>query len=114
MWPYVVRARAAQGKGAGMSRRLFVAVDVGDEVRRHVVEVIDRLRAKALDSRWVRDDGLHVTLAFLGSVEEERLPSIEQALAHAAKSRTPLMLHVAGGGTFGTKSHPRVLWVALR
>ncbi len=53
--------------------RCFLAIDVGDEVRGALAGVIREFRAVPADVRWVRDEGLHLTLAFLGAVDPARL-----------------------------------------
>ncbi|MHB8874093.1 MAG: RNA 2',3'-cyclic phosphodiesterase [Myxococcaceae bacterium] len=93
--------------------RLFVAIELGDEIRARATEEIQRLAKRAPDVKWVRPEAMHLTLAFLGEVEEEKLPALEAAIETVAARHRPVSLAVSGGGTFGGSKHPRVLWSAL-
>ncbi|MEH1098123.1 RNA 2',3'-cyclic phosphodiesterase [Micromonospora sp. CPCC 205561] len=103
--------------------RLFVAVYPPPEAVAHLGERVARLRvgAAAAAGRNVRladPAHAHVTLAFLGDVEAERLVEVESALGLAAEwSRdgrpAAPRLRLAGGGRFG-RGRFTVLWVDLR
>ena len=56
---------------------------------------------------------LHVTLKFLGPIEETRVPAIADALGAAASRRAPFDLAVRGLGAFPDVSRPRVVWAGL-
>ena len=75
--------------------------------------LIDDLARRKADVRWVRADGLHVTLKFLGWVAAERLAAVRVALAGALRDRLALQLQVRGLGAFPSLRRPRVLWVGL-
>ena len=59
--------------------------------------------------RWVRDDGLHITLKFFGEVTSDRLESIEEVLQFATAGMGPIELTLSGGGAFPSSARPRVL-----
>lgn len=101
--------------------RCFVAVELDDPLRRALADVQHRLRGrieKALgpDSRvqWVRPESVHVTLKFLGDVEESRISDLEAALRRVAAAHFVGVVEVAGLGVFPDARNPRVLWVGLR
>lgn len=60
--------------------RLFVALDIPAEVRGAIGDLIARLRDVARGARWVRPEGVHLTLKFIGEVPEERVAAIVEAL----------------------------------
>ena len=93
--------------------RLFIAVEVGEEVRNRIAVELDRLRRMAPDAKWVRVDSMHLTLAFLGQVSEEKVPAIRSAIEKVARMSAPLWLQAKGIGGFGSSRRPRVLWVGL-
>jgi len=92
--------------------RLFVAVDPAREVRERLRAALARARPLSPRARWVDPDALHMTLAFLGDVDEESVPGIAAALGGVASRHAPVDLRFAGAGTFGGK-RPRVLWVGM-
>jgi len=93
--------------------RLFVAVDPSDEVRAALGRAIEAGRVFAPDAKWQREEAIHLTLAFLGNVPDEREPAIEAALRQVAGRHAPLALRVGEVGSFGSLHRPRVLWVGL-
>ncbi len=67
--------------------RLFIAAELPDEVKRSLEHAIDVLRKAGADRglRWVRPEGIHVTLKFLGAVPEAEVAQITDALANAVR-----------------------------
>ncbi|MBV2152467.1 RNA 2',3'-cyclic phosphodiesterase [Kitasatospora sp. SUK 42] len=59
--------------------------------------------------RWTTVEGWHLTLAFLGQVQAERLPELETGLAAVAEAHPVHRLRIAGSGRFGD----RVLWAGI-
>nr|AYM52841.1 2'-5' RNA ligase [Myxococcaceae bacterium MCy9487] len=94
--------------------RLFTAVTLGESLTEEAGRGIERLRAHAPDAKWVRPEGVHLTLLFLGEVAPERLPLLQAALEPVGPRHAPFLLSVGGGGTFGAAGHPRVLWADVR
>lgn len=99
------------------ARRLFVAVEPPEAVRRRIAALaadLRRLAGRAADElRWVPDENIHLTVQFLGAVPEERLEDVRQALAAAAAAARPLSLEVRGAGGFPNARRPRVVWLGL-
>ena len=62
---------------------------------------------------WVAETNLHVTLKFLGQIEESRVGAITEGLASVAARTPAFALDVRGLGAFPTPARPRVLWVGL-
>jgi len=93
--------------------RLFIAIDLGQAVRALVEKEIERLRALAPNARWVKAEGVHVTLAFLGRIEDARAEEVKAIVSEVARRHPPLQLKVEGIGGFGSSARPRVLWVGL-
>lgn len=93
--------------------RCFLAVDVGEEIRREMARAKRRLERAGGDVRWTRPEGVHATLKFLGDVEPTRVPSVVAAARAVSDSRRAFSLRACGIGGFPTLEHPRVLWVGL-
>lgn len=92
--------------------RLFVAIDIDEHVRRRIIEVLDGLRSLAPEARWMKPEAWHLTLAFLGSVDEPRVMPLSDALARACGPHAAFELSIREGGGFGAPSRPRVLWLS--
>lgn len=94
--------------------RLFVAVDVPDDLRDRIErEVVDPLRPEVPDARWTRPEGRHLTLKFLGNVDEERVEELSGLLERAASGHAPFEAGFAALGGFPNVRRPRVLWVGV-
>lgn len=96
--------------------RLFVACELPDEVKRALGRIQDDLRSAlsggAVRLRWVRPESVHVTLKFLGEVEETRVAEITSALAAAVEPFELRLSSSAGLGGFGG-ARLRVVWLGL-
>ena len=91
--------------------RLFIAVDLPDEILKGLKEVQRDLRSLTETARWVAPESIHVTLKFLGEVPTKRVDSIHEALN--GLSWKPFTIKVQGIGFFpGTRS-PRVIWAGM-
>lgn len=91
--------------------RLFIALDVSEEVRARVAEAVAHEK-ELVDAKWVRTEGLHVTLVFFGEMPAEKLKEIVATTTRVAREHTKLEVEIKGAGTFVGKS-PRVLWLAV-
>jgi len=91
--------------------RLFVAIEISAEIRQRINDFVTLLQPRLTNARWVRPEGLHITLKFLGNVADERLPVIESALRRIAASHFELSLQNVG--VFPNPGSPRVLWVGI-
>ncbi|MEF9884587.1 RNA 2',3'-cyclic phosphodiesterase [Streptomyces sp. P9-A4] len=91
--------------------RLFAAVLPPPEGLTELGHVVDRLhRLPGADGlRWTSRPGWHLTLAFMGEVDEELLPELRVRLARAAHRTPPFPLRLHGGGHFGR----RALWTGV-
>ncbi len=91
--------------------RLFIAVNLPQQVRRGMWEAAESLRARSYPIRWVPPDSLHLTLKFLGEVAAEREEEIVGGIRRAVKGTKPFTLPIAGFGAFPSPVRPRVVWV---
>lgn len=99
--------------------RLFIAVPVADDVRAAVGELMAGVAGASIEERssgqprWVRVEGLHLTLRFLGATLDERQPAVVAAIGAAAGGVAPFAISVNGGGAFPNAYRPRALWIGI-
>lgn len=91
--------------------RLFVAIEIDQEIRNRIAEFIAQLKPRVANARWVRPEGLHITLKFLGNVTEEKVLPIERALQPIQAAKFPIT--VQNVGIFPSPKSPRVLWLGI-
>ncbi len=95
--------------------RTFVAAQLDDECRQRLLDAIAALRRVAKNVRWVREAQLHLTLKFIGEIQDRDLPCAIGALRAAADSAgRPFTMHVAGLSAFPPRGKPRVIHVEVR
>ncbi len=93
--------------------RLFVAVVPPSAVRYSLAAAVEPLRERAGGPRWIPPERWHVTLVFLGQVDEAALPRLRRELGAMAAAAAPVWLQVAGAGRFPARGAPRVFWAGL-
>ncbi|MEI8345407.1 MAG: RNA 2',3'-cyclic phosphodiesterase [Candidatus Omnitrophota bacterium] len=96
-----------------MTRRFFVAIDPGEEIRLELTGLIRLLRRTPTSIRWVAPHHIHLTLMFLGNIEEGRLPHIIDCLDRAVCVQEYFELHPAGLGAFPDCARPDTVWVGF-
>ncbi len=93
--------------------RLFVAMDLTPEVRERIATFLAKLRATYPVARWVRAENLHVTLKFIGEVNESRVAAFRAALSEIHSSEFAQM-DFRGAGFFPNDKRPRVFWIGIQ
>lgn len=93
--------------------RLFVAVELSDEQKHGVYRFQQKLKGYLDGVRWVRPEGLHLTLKFLGETEAGRVRSIKEAMDKIAGESGAFDLTFGGVGVFPSPARARVIWVGL-
>jgi 2'-5' RNA ligase len=91
--------------------RIFIALDITEEIRRRIERFIEGLQNFAPDVHWVRPESLHVTLKFIGEKSDETVKSIKQALNSI--SATSFALTFRGYGFFPSVRSARVFWTGI-
>jgi 2'-5' RNA ligase len=93
--------------------RLFIAIEIPDEIKKEMIKVQEQLRKANIDASWTRAEGMHLTLKFLGEVPEQKITEIVSGLQTAAEGIGQLRLEVKGVGTFPNPRNARVVWIGL-
>jgi 2'-5' RNA ligase len=107
--------------------RLFIAVPLAEPARAAVEALVDDVRARLSSSeggaesrkgrrtevRWVRMDGLHLTLRFLGPTQASQVATLASAVDEAAAACRRFQVEINGGGAFPSATKPRTLWLGI-
>jgi RNA 2',3'-cyclic 3'-phosphodiesterase len=97
--------------------RLFVALDLPDDVRQTLADLIARLKPQCRTAKWARPEGMHVTLKFIGHAIADgdtiKLDAARAALADV-HSDEPVEIRYRGVGFFPDARGPRVLWCGVQ
>lgn len=99
--------------------RTFVAVELEDDSRSAIAQLQASLKrelgqhGRDVRLQWVRPESMHLTLKFLGDVDETQILNILEALQIAGQDQPAFSLDVQGVGVFPDLRAPRVLWLGL-
>jgi len=92
--------------------RLFIALDIDDQIRQRIGRFLEGVSGFSPDARWVPLESLHITLKFIGEKPPEIIPSLQKALDNV--SVPPFDLTFSGTGFFPTPKSPRVFWIGIQ
>ena len=98
--------------------RLFVAIDVGPTIASAAAMLVERLKTRAakLSPRakitWIPADRMHLTVRFIGHVDEPQYQAIASALQPAVTMH-PFDLRIRGTGAFPRSGPPRAIWCGI-
>ena len=96
-------------------RRLFIAIDVSEELTLHFDEVLNRFRDDGSPKiRWVKPTNIHLTVKFLGDTAENMIQHIDSSMSAITAECSPFSVHVHGLGAFPNLRAPRTLWWGVR
>ncbi len=94
-------------------KRIFIAVDISDEARQMAASYIDALRRAFPKLRvgWERPEKLHLTVKFLGDVNDKELIEVRRSVENIAAAGFAFSVSLGGTGVFPPKGDPRILWL---
>ena len=96
------------------SIRSFLAVDPPQEIIDAIGMIQDRLRKNIQgDIRWVRPQGIHLTLKFFGTISESDVANISRVVENTTSTIAPFTLGIKRVGAFPDVKRPRVLWLGM-
>ncbi len=91
--------------------RLFLALDIDDDIRERITLFVDGVRNFAPDARWMQPESLHVTLKFIGEQPESVMENIKRVMATVSVGTT--QIDFRGYGFFPTSKSARVFWIGM-
>jgi len=96
-----------------MEIRSFLAFELPPKIRETLSAVLGDARTLPLNVRWVRMVNIHLTVVFMGNVQEDEIGSIGDVARNVCYGHAPFRIQAKGAGVFGSRRNPRVLWVGL-
>jgi 2'-5' RNA ligase len=94
--------------------RTFIAIDLDPGIKRSLSDLIRRLKKAGPEgTSWAREAAMHLTLKFLGEIDEPRSEAVGRAMDEAVLPGRPFPLQVRGTGYFPDARSPRVLWAGI-
>jgi 2'-5' RNA ligase len=100
--------------GNAMARlRTFIAVDIGKVIRDRAVSLQEILARTGAEVKWVEPENIHVTLLFLGEVDDRTIPDVCRVVAEQAQRQPAFSMSIERVGCFPNARRPRVLWIGV-
>jgi 2'-5' RNA ligase len=97
-----------------MSRtRTFIGVDLGESIRKSAIALQQFLAKSSAEVKWVTPESMHITLLFLGDVEDRELHSVCRVVKEIASREPPFSVRVSGVGAFPSARRPKIVWAGL-
>ncbi len=91
----------------------FWAVKLPDPIKQNIHDKMENLKQVFLFQRFVHKSDYHITLAFLGSVDEQKLSNVIEQVSKAIKNVKAFPLQIQGINIFGNSKSPRIFWGAV-
>ena len=97
-------------------KRIFAAIDISEAARRRVAGYISDLRAahSTVRAGWDNPEKLHLTLKFLGDIDEAQLHSLSEAVNETARQISAFNLRISRTGVFPSKKNAGILWLGVK
>ena len=95
------------------SIRSFVAIELSPDTKAQIEEIQNELKTSTADVRWVRSEGMHLTLKFLGGIQEEKIPEIADVLKQCSDEAGRFNLTIHSLGAFPNETNPKVIWIGV-
>jgi RNA 2',3'-cyclic 3'-phosphodiesterase len=104
-----------RSSGSELTQRLFIAIELPRDILRTVEKVQSQLKSAipGRAAKWVRPEGIHLTLKFLGDVPISQIDTIIDEMQAAVSGHIQFFLTIEGLGCFPNTNNPRVLWLGL-
>ena len=96
-----------------MKLRTFLAIDLNQSVRQRVSELMSFISSDTTATKWVEPESLHVTVKFLGDVDDVKISDVCRSTAEAAAAHRRFDCHCRKLGAFPRDDRPRTIWVGV-
>lgn len=93
--------------------RSFIAIPIAAPIRKAAAQLVDRLKTPDDRMKWVPNENLHLTLKFLGDVENVEIPRVCEVVRRCCEPVAPFRVAFQGAGGFPTADRPRVVWAGI-
>lgn len=97
-----------------LKMRTFIAIELPENIKTSLKNIQDELKKCGADVKWVEPENIHLTLKFLGEIEENQLEAINQAIEETAKNKPKYLITLSGLGVFPDLKRPRIIWIGIK
>jgi RNA 2',3'-cyclic 3'-phosphodiesterase len=94
--------------------RTFIALPTSSEAQGTIARIQASLKESQAGVKWESQDKFHITMVFLGNVEQSKLELLSTALARSVQQFQPFTISYASLGAFPNIHTPRIIWIGIR
>lgn len=93
--------------------RAFIAVEIDNLTKQKISKLISDLKKSNTDAKWITENQMHLTLKFLGNIDENKVGDISNALSEITDNFSAFAINLSSLGAFPGMNHPRVVWLGV-
>lgn len=93
--------------------RAFIAIELAQNIKTALGALQEELKKSGADVKWVEPRNIHLTLKFLGEINETQIQKISLIIEKIASEQIPFTIHLSSIGAFPKPDYPRVIWVGI-
>jgi RNA 2',3'-cyclic 3'-phosphodiesterase len=93
--------------------RAFLALNIEESIRKELAGIQKDLQNNVKEVKWVNPELLHITLRFLGEINNIDIHNLENPLRELAEKTASFRISFSGLGAFPDKRRPRVIWIGI-
>jgi 2'-5' RNA ligase len=93
--------------------RTFIAIELPQEIKDSLRRLQEKLKASKTDVKWVEPNNIHLTLKFLGEVDDKKLDKVIKIIEETARDKNEFQMRISSLGAFPKIDFPRVIWVGV-
>lgn len=94
--------------------RIFIAINPENEIKEKIESLTSKVRTVDTKIKWVEKENLHITLKFLGEINEMMLNNVKSCLENIKTGCTPFDVELCGIGVFPNIKDARVIWIGIK
>jgi len=93
--------------------RAFIAVEIDNLTKQKISDLISNLKKSGADVKWITEDQMHLTLKFLGNIDESKTREISDVLSSISSNFKSFTISLSNIGAFPNLNRPRIIWVGI-
>lgn len=93
--------------------RAFIALELDGQCRQALQDIQHNLRRTRAQVRWLKPEAMHLTLLFLGTIQSHLIPTLADGMDRIAAGIPCFSFEMGGVGSFGSRTHPRIIWAGI-
>ncbi|PID58889.1 RNA 2',3'-cyclic phosphodiesterase [candidate division KSB3 bacterium] len=93
--------------------RSFIAIKIPGDIQEKLQAIQDKLKQSEAHVSWTAPENIHLTLQFLGNIEEKQLDELVSAILSSVQDLAPFQLQIGYAGAFPNIRFPRVIWIGV-